>query len=149
MIIRVNEEVDFNPAEEEKMKVYIETLGCPKNVVDSENMAGILESAGHQICNDPETSEVMIVNTCGFINDAKKESIDMIFELAELKGSKGYDENSPESDETVQNKLLIVTGCLSQRYPHELFDEIPEADIIIGVNDYTKLPEIIARIQKW
>ncbi|NLP30519.1 MAG: 30S ribosomal protein S12 methylthiotransferase RimO [Clostridiales bacterium] len=110
------------------MNIYIDTLGCPKNVVDSENMAGLLEKSGHLITDDLMEAQAIIVNTCGFIDDAKEESIDRIFELAK------YKENGA---------ILIVTGCLSERYKHELFKEMPEADIFLGVNDYHKLPDII------
>ena len=111
------------------MKIYIETLGCPKNEVDSENAAGILETAGHVLVNDPEEAEAILVNTCAFINDAKEESIDRIFDMA------AYKENGA---------LLMVSGCLSQRYGEKLAQLIPEADIFLGVNDYKKLPEILA-----
>ena len=113
------------------MKVYIETLGCPKNEVDSMMAAGVLEQAGYEICQDPEDAEVILVNTCGFIQDAKEESIGTIFDLAELKN-----ENS---------RLLAVSGCLSQRYGRELFDSMPEVDLMVGVNDYSRLPELIER----
>lgn len=111
------------------MKVYFETLGCPKNFYDSQTAGGILEENGHEIINNPDEADVIIVNTCGFINDAKTESIEAIFDMAK------YKENGAK---------LIVSGCLAQRYSEELFDEIPEADIFIGVNDYDKLPEIVA-----
>ncbi|MGI6748838.1 MAG: 30S ribosomal protein S12 methylthiotransferase RimO [Anaerovoracaceae bacterium] len=110
------------------MKIYIETLGCPKNEIDSEVAAGILEAAGHTIIEDPKAADGIIVNTCGFINDAKKESISRIFEMAEYKKKDG---------------ILIVSGCLSQRYNEELYKEMPEVDIFIGVNDYSDLPEIL------
>lgn len=110
------------------MKVYIDTLGCPKNFNDSELAAGLLEHEGHEIVAAPEDAEFIMVNTCGFINDAKTESIDRIFELAE------YKENGA---------ILAVSGCLSQRYADELFDEMPEVDIFMGVNDYNKLPQIL------
>ena len=108
-------------------KLYIETLGCPKNFNDSEGIGGIWEAAGGEIVASPEEAEVVIVNTCGFINDAKRESIDAIFDMTRL-------ENNPK---------LIVSGCLSQRYGEELAEEIPEIDYLLGVNDYEKLPEII------
>lgn len=108
------------------MRIYIETLGCPKNFNDSELAAGILTNAGHNIVENSENADIIIVNTCGFINDAKKESIGKIFEFAD-RG----------------DKILIVSGCLSKRYADELFDEMPEVDIFIGVNEYEKLPEII------
>jgi len=110
------------------MKIYIETLGCPKNKKDSETAAGILERAGHSITGDVKAAGAVIVNTCGFIDDAKRESIDRIFELSGIKD---------------KNALLIVSGCLSQRYGDELFKQMPEADVIIGVNDYAGLPDII------
>ena len=112
-------------------KVYIRTLGCEKNTVDSENAARLLTDAGCVIVNGPENADVLLVNTCGFIGDAKKQSIEAIFELNEVKGSSGG------------NKLLIVSGCLTQRYASELEKELPEADYILGVNDYDKLPAIV------
>lgn len=110
------------------MNIYIETLGCAKNASDSETAAGILETAGHKIVSSPHEAEGIIVNTCGFINDAKKESISRIFDMSEHKKNGG---------------LLIVSGCLSQRYGEELYKEMPEVDIFLGVNDYTSLPEIL------
>lgn len=110
------------------MNLYIETLGCAKNVIDSEVAAGILEAAGHNIIEDPKKADGIIVNTCGFIVDAKKESISRIFDMVECKKKDG---------------ILIVSGCLSQRYSEELYKEMPEVDIFIGVNDYLHLPEII------
>lgn len=111
------------------MKIYIETLGCAKNAADSEMAAGILEDAGHTIVKNPTDAEGILVNTCGFINDAKKESINRIFDMTEYKNQGG---------------LLMVSGCLSQRYGEELYKEMPEVDIFLGVNDYSKLPEIIS-----
>lgn len=113
------------------MKVFIETLGCPKNFNDSEVASGILVDNNYIMTTNPEEADIIIVNTCGFINDAKKESIDRIFEMAELK-SKG--------------KKLIVSGCLSQRYGSELYEEMPEVDGFIGVNEYERLPEILNSI---
>ena len=115
------------------MKIYIETMGCPKNFNDSEVAAGIMEEHKHIIVNSPEDADLIMVNTCGFINDAKKESIDKIFEMAQWK-EKG--------------KKLMVTGCLSQRYGEELFEEMPEVDYFLGVNDYENLPEILSEIEK-
>ena len=113
-------------------KLYIETLGCPKNFNDSEGIGGIWEAAGGEIVASPEEAEVVIVNTCGFINDAKRESIDAIFDMTRLP-------NKPK---------LVVSGCLSQRYGEELAEEIPEIDYLLGVNDYEKLPEIIGGRQR-
>ncbi|MGI6258005.1 MAG: 30S ribosomal protein S12 methylthiotransferase RimO [Anaerovoracaceae bacterium] len=112
------------------MKIYIETLGCPKNFNDSQVVGGILEEAGHQVIDEVRDADAIMVNTCGFINDAKKESIQCIFDMA------AYD------------KMLIVSGCLSQRYGDELFEEMPEVDIFLGVNDYEQLPEILAGHEK-
>ncbi len=115
------------------MKIYIETLGCPKNANDSEMAAGILEKNGHEIIDSPDNADVLLVNTCGFINDAKKESIDKIFEMADLKSKQG---------------MLVVSGCLSQRYANELYKDMPEVDLIIGVNEYEKLPMLIEQHNK-
>ena len=112
-------------------KVFIDTLGCPKNFNDSEFAAGILEENGYEIIDSPEDADIIMVNTCGFINDAKKESIEHIFEMSERRKDGGK---------------LVVSGCLSQRYSEELSKEIPEADCIIGVNQYNKLPEILSDI---
>ena len=111
------------------MKIFIETLGCPKNFNDSQVAAGLLEESGHEIVNIPSEADAIMVNTCGFIQDAKKESIERIFDMA------GY------------GKLLIVSGCLSQRYGEELYESMPEADVILGVNDYDKLPQILTRYE--
>ena len=110
------------------MKVYMETLGCPKNFNDTQSAKGIMKEAGIELTDDLENSDVMILNTCGFINDAKKESIDRIFELAEYKDC---------------SRKLIVSGCLSQRYDAELTEEMPEVDCFIGVNESERLPEIL------
>lgn len=114
------------------MKVYIETLGCPKNFNDSQVAAGILEKNNHIMVESPEESDVIIVNTCGFINDAKTESIDRIFDMAQFK------ENG---------RKLIVSGCLSQRYADELFEEMPEVDAFIGVNEYEHLPQLLENLK--
>lgn len=110
------------------MKIYFETLGCPKNFYDSQTAAGILEERGHEIIKSPDEADAIVVNTCGFINDAKKESIEAIFDMAKYKES---------------GAKLIVSGCLAKRYSEELFDEMPEVDAFIGVNDYDILPDIL------
>lgn len=114
------------------MKVFIETLGCPKNFNDSERAAAILDKAGIKRAYTVEDADIIMVNTCGFIDDAKRESIERIFDMVELK----------------EDKLLIVSGCLSKRYGDELFAQIDEVDIFIGVNDYENLPAIIANFKK-
>ena len=113
------------------MKVYMETLGCPKNFNDTQTAKGIMTAEGITITDDAENSDVMILNTCGFINDAKRESIQRIFELAELKD---------------ENRKLVVSGCLVQRYADELFEEMPEVDCFVGVNQYPELPKILREL---
>ena len=95
-------------------------------------MLSILSTAGHTLTDQAEEADVLIVNTCGFINVAKEESIDTILEMAQFK-------------ETGKCRLLCVTGCLSQRYGKELRDEIPEADLIVGVSQYDLLPSLIEK----
>lgn len=121
------------------MKLFIETTGCPKNFNDSEGIGGIWKKAGMSLTDDIEDAEVILVNTCGFINDAKKESIDRIFDMVRFIDEKPKDTERP---------VLIVSGCLSERYGKELFEEIPEVDIFLGVNDYEKLPDIVRNFSK-
>ncbi len=111
-------------------KISLVSLGCSKNLVDAEEMMGILEAEDFEIVADEEEADIMIVNTCAFIDDAKQESIDCIMELIE------YKKKDP-------NRVLIVTGCMSQRYKEEIIKEIPEIDIVIGTNEYDKIAEII------
>lgn len=115
------------------MKIYINTLGCSKNTVDSENAAALLEEAEHSIVGSLEDAELILVNTCGFINDAKEESIDTILEMAEYRKN---------------GAILAASGCLTQRYADELFREIPEIDILLGVNEYERLPSLIEQYRK-
>lgn len=110
-------------------KVALINLGCPKNLVDAEEILGRVADSGSTICQYPEDAEILIVNTCGFIDDSKKESIDTIFKMAKLK-------------EDAQCKKLIVTGCLAQRYPKELQKEIPEIDHVVGLKDFEKLTDL-------
>lgn len=101
-------------------------LGCVKNRVDSEQMLGMLKNAGCILTDDPAQAEIIIVNTCGFIAPAKEEAIDTILEMAEYK-------------ENGRCRVLCATGCLTQRYGETLLDEIPEIDVMLGVNQYDKL----------
>ncbi len=117
--------------ENDKMKVYIETLGCPKNTVDSESMAAVLENGGNSLTDDPYGADALVVNTCAFIKDAKEESIGAIFDMAGIKKNSG--------------QLLVVTGCLPQRYADELYDEIPEVDAFLGVNDYENINDVLEK----
>ena len=128
------------------MKLYIETMGCPKNLNDSEGIGGIWEAAGHQLTDDPAEADIVLVNTCGFINDAKQESIDRIFDMARLVEDATQEQSGSGQSEPGQGKprkLLAVSGCLSQRYKDQLADEMPEVDIFLGVNDYERFPEIV------
>ncbi len=112
-----------------KKKIGLVSLGCPKNLVDSELMLGILKNDGFEIVNDKNQANVIIVNTCGFIESAKQESINTILEMASLK-----DENC---------ELLIVTGCLAQRYRQTILDEIPEVDAVLGTGSYIEIASVI------
>ena len=113
----------------EKYKVGMVSLGCDKNRVDSELILGSINKH-YEITNDAKEADIIIVNTCGFIESAKQESIDTILEMAEYKNKHNC-------------KMLIATGCLTQRYGDELLDLIPEIDILMGVNDYMKLHKLI------
>lgn len=105
------------------------SLGCAKNQTDAEIMLGILAADGFGITHDPSEAEIIIVNTCGFIESAKRESIDAILEMAQYK--KG------------RCKLLIATGCLAERYSGEILTELPEVDAVVGTGDYDKIAEVI------
>lgn len=113
----------------EKYKVGMISLGCDKNRVDSELILGTINKF-YEITNNPKEAEIIIINTCGFIESAKQESINTILEMAEYK--KNY-----------KCKMLIATGCLTQRYGEELLKLMPEIDILMGVNDYMKLHKLI------
>ncbi|MEG0134253.1 30S ribosomal protein S12 methylthiotransferase RimO [Clostridium sp.] len=112
-----------------KYKVGMVSLGCDKNRVDSEIMLGVMNKV-YEITNNPKEADIIIVNTCGFIEKAKQESIDTILEMAKYKT-----EN--------RCKLLIATGCLTQRYGKDLQELMPEIDIMLGVNDYNKIDKLI------
>ena len=112
------------------MKVLLISLGCDKNLVDSEVMLGLLNKAGHELTNDETEAEAVVINTCAFISDAKEESINTIIEMGRLK-------------KTGKLKKLIVAGCLSQRYKDEIMEELPEIDVIIGATNYDKIVEAI------
>ena len=110
-------------------KVGMISLGCAKNRVDSENMLGMLAARGFEIVGDPAEADLLFVNTCGFIESAKEESIDAILEMAQYK--------------KLGDKKLFVTGCLAQRYPDALMSEIPEIDGLMGVAEYARLFEML------
>jgi ribosomal protein S12 methylthiotransferase len=111
-------------------KVKVVTLGCEKNLVDSEIMSGLIHQRGYTLTDNAEEATVIIVNTCGFIDAAKEESVNTILELADLK-------------QTASLKALIVSGCLTQRYKEELMKEMPEIDGIVGTGDFHNINEIV------
>ena len=116
------------------LKIALESLGCSKNLMDAEIMTGILKEKGYEFVEEFAEADIIIVNTCGFIRDAKQESIDTIVELSQLK-------------EFGKLKYLIVTGCLAQRYADELLEEIPEIDAIVGTGNFMNISEIIDRLE--
>jgi ribosomal protein S12 methylthiotransferase len=111
-------------------KVKVVTLGCEKNLVDSEIMSGLIHERGYTLVEDREDATVIIVNTCGFIDAAKEESVNTILDMADLK-------------KTAKLKALIVSGCLTQRYKKELMNEMPEIDGIVGTGDFDKITYIV------
>ncbi len=115
-------------------KVHLLTLGCPKNLADSELMLGALVRAGFEITLDPDDAQVLLVNTCAFIEAAKKESLDAILEAAEAK-RRGL------------GKRLVVAGCLAQRYGEELRASMPEVDVLVGTGNFLDLPELLRRTE--
>jgi len=113
------------------MKIGMISLGCPKNLVDSEVMLGLGEQAGHTVTADAADADVLIVNTCAFIDRAKQESIDTILEMAELK-------------KAAPGKRLVVTGCLAERYKDELQAQIPEIDAVLGTGEIPQIVDVLA-----
>ena len=116
------------------MKILFVSLGCDKNLVDTEFMLGTLRDAGHTFTNDETEADVIVINSCCFINDAKEESINTILEMAEYK-DKG------------SCKVLIVTGCLAERYRDEIIVEIPQVDVILGTNSYEEIAKAIEEVR--
>src|SRR5262245_8462062 len=112
------------------MKVGFISLGCPKNLVDGEVMLGYARDAGHEITADAAAAEVVVVNTCAFIDTAKEESVNAILEAAQLKRDGGC-------------QKLVVTGCLAERYRDQLKTEIPEIDVVLGTGE---VPDIVGAI---
>lgn len=115
------------------MKIGMVSLGCPKNLVDSEVMLGIIRDKSLVVTNDPSEAEMIIVNTCGFIESAKEESINTILQMAEYKNSGTC-------------KYLLMTGCLGQRYADELFEELQEVDAIVGTDAFTDIGWVIDEV---
>lgn len=116
------------------MKVLFVSLGCDKNLADSEKMLGALKSRGHVLTDNEEEAEAAVVNTCCFIHDAKQESIETILSLAQLK-------------ETACLKYLIVTGCLAQRYKDEIIESIPETDCVLGTTAYDEMLDVLDKLE--
>lgn len=112
-----------------KKKIGIVSLGCPKNLVDSEIMLGLLSNKGYEIVNEKENADILIVNTCGFIESAQQESINTILEMAEEKKRKC--------------ELLIVTGCMAERYKDQILEQIPEVDAVLGTGNYKEIAKVI------
>ncbi len=117
------------------MKIGMVSLGCPKNQTDAEIMLGILAEKGYEIVAEPQEAEAIIVNTCGFIDPAKQESIDAILEMAEYK-------------KDGKCKILIASGCLAERYHEDIKNELPEVDAIVGAGDFDKIAEVIEKAAK-
>ena len=115
-----------------KHTVSLVSLGCPKNLVDAEVMLGHLPTDRFQIVTDEAQADIIIVNTCAFIREAKEESVDTILEVADQKN-------------TGRCKLLVVSGCLSQRYQEELAGELPEVDLFVGTADAPRIVELLDR----
>lgn len=122
----------MNTEQVNKKKVHFISLGCPKNLVDSEIMAGTLMKDGYEVVGDADGAETVIVNTCGFIEDSKKESIQRILEMAELK-------------EGGKVKRLVVAGCLTQRYKDDLVEGLPEADLFVGSGEFQNISKILKK----
>src|SRR6187402_2138538 len=112
------------------MKIGFVSLGCPKNLVDSEVMMGLSQEGGHTLTPNPADADVLVVNTCAFIDSAKEESVNTILEMAEFK-------------KTGACKRLVVTGCLAERYRDELREQIPEIDAILGTGEVPQIVEAI------
>ncbi len=115
---------------ENKKKVHFVSLGCPKNLVDTEIMLGSLTKKGYEVVEREEDADTVIVNTCGFIEESKKESIDKILEISELK-KRG------------ELKKLVVAGCLTQRYKDDLVEGLPEADLFVGSGEFQNIAQIL------
>lgn len=117
------------------MKIMFVSLGCDKNLADSETMLGLLQEKGYSFTNDETEADVIVVNTCCFIHDAKKESIDTILEMAEYKKAGSC-------------KALVVAGCLAQRYKSEILEEIEEVDIVMGTTNYDEIAQAVEEALK-
>jgi len=118
------------------IKITLIALGCSKNLVDCENMSTELKMAGYDVINDVPDSDIVVINTCGFIESAKKEAIDNILSVAEYKVPNG------------NVKKIIVSGCLSQRYPEDILKELPEVDAVLGTAHYGDIVDVVGKLSK-
>ena len=116
-----------------KNKVHIQTLGCARNDVDSEELAGRLEAGGFQLVDDPAEAETVVVNTCGFVDQAKKDSIDTLLAAADLK-------------DNGRAQAVVAVGCMAERYGVQLARELPEADAVLGFDDYADIADRLRHI---
>ena len=114
------------------MKILCVSLGCDKNLVDTEMMLGLLNKDGYTFTDDENEADIVLVNTCCFINDAKEESVNTILEMAELK-------------KEGRCRALIVTGCMAQRYKEEIMEEIPEVDAVLGTSTYDEISGVLKK----
>jgi ribosomal protein S12 methylthiotransferase RimO len=121
----------LSPAPAELLSVAMVTLGCARNEVDSEELAGRLEADGFRLVTDPADADTVVVNTCGFVESAKKDSVDTLLEAADLKA-------------TGRTQAVVAVGCMAERYGNELAESLPEADAVLGFDDY---PDIAARLR--
>ena len=116
------------------IKITLLALGCSKNLIDCENMSTELKNAGYNVINDVPESDIVVINTCGFIESAKKEAIDAILECADYKVPNG------------NVKKIVVSGCLSQRYPEDILKEMPEVDAVLGTAHYGDIVDVVAKL---
>ena len=122
-----------NAASEEALGVHLVTLGCARNEVDSEQLAGQLVAGGFRLVAEPEAADAVLVNTCGFIEAAKKDSVDTLLAAADLKVSG-------------RAQAVVAVGCLAERYGHELASAMPEADAVLGFDDYADIAGRLRRV---
>jgi ribosomal protein S12 methylthiotransferase len=123
-----------SPQKNRAKKLYLQSLGCPKNLVDSESMLGLLQQAGYEPCAEPEAADLLLINTCGFIQSAVEEAIEEILALAAVKA------NHP-------GKRLVVAGCLVQRYGEKIRGELPEVDLFIGTDGFQDIARHLEQLQ--
>ena len=115
------------------MKVSFISLGCAKNLVNCEQMMALVRDSGHTLCKEPVGADVVVINTCGFIDSAKSEAIDHILQMAELKAAG-------------QIQKILVSGCLSQRYGEQILEELPEVDGILGCGSYIDIVDAVEEV---